>query len=153
MEKLRLNFTDEVDSGLSVSLFQGLFGRFLEVLDERVGELLGSRNGEVNLALVTDENIRLINRDFRGKDKATDVISCAYLEDDQLVSGGEVVAAGDMYISVETAKRQADEKNHSLKKEMQILFVHGLLHLFGFDHQNDEEEEEMEKWAKEILGY
>lgn len=151
MKKLELNFFDEVESGLKAPFFEEIFERFSEVLAERIEAMVPTQNGEVNLALINDEKIHLINRDFRGFDKPTDVISCAYLEGEEMPLMEEMVV-GDMYISIETAKRQAEEKGHDLETEVKMLFVHGLLHIFGFDHNTDEEEAEMEGWAGKVLA-
>ena len=101
--------------------------------------------------LIDDATIKAMNKEYRKKDSPTDVMSFAYLEvTDYKKEKGDVIV-GDIFISDDTAKKQAKEKGHSLKKELEILFVHGLLHCFGFDHRTDKEEAEMEKWAKKIL--
>ncbi|MEK7548061.1 MAG: rRNA maturation RNase YbeY, partial [Patescibacteria group bacterium] len=64
---------------------------------------------------------------------------------------GDVIS-GDIFISVDTAKKQAKENGHSLETELAVLFVHGLLHLFGFDHKTGREEAEMERWARKVLA-
>ena len=87
--------------------------------------------GQVSVLLTTDRNIRRLNRQFRGKNKATDVLS---------FPAGEAVAdevAGDLAVSVPTALRQAEEQGHSLAVEIKVLILHGLLHLAGFDHECD----------------
>jgi probable rRNA maturation factor len=87
--------------------------------------------GEVSVLLTTDEGIRGLNRRFRGKNKATDVLSFP-MED----SGHGL--AGDLAISVETAARQAAEQGHRLSVELRVLMLHGLLHLAGLDHETDD---------------
>jgi probable rRNA maturation factor len=89
--------------------------------------------GEVSVLLTTDVGIRGLNRRFRKKNKATDVLSFP-VED----SGFGV--AGDLAISVETAARQAREQGHKLSVELRVLMLHGLLHLAGYDHESDEGE-------------
>ena len=85
--------------------------------------------GEVSVLLTTDKAIKQLNREFRGKKKATDVLSFpAGLDGDH---------AGDLAISVDTAARQADEFGHSLLDEVRTLLLHGLLHLSGLDHERD----------------
>lgn len=137
---------------VSEAVFKRAFGRFKEVLEEVLESYLSGQPGVVNLVLVGDAKIQEINREYRGKDMPTDVISFAYLEQGEFIAEAREVAAGDIFISIDTAKKQATEKGHSLEREMEILFVHGLLHLFGFDHNNDSEEEEMESWAERILS-
>jgi probable rRNA maturation factor len=88
--------------------------------------------GQVSVLLTTDKNIRRLNRQFRGKDKATDVLS---------FPAAEAVApevAGDLAVSVPTALRQAREQGHALAVELKVLILHGLLHLAGFDHERDD---------------
>jgi probable rRNA maturation factor len=87
--------------------------------------------GEVSVLLTTDEGIRALNRRFRKKNKATDVLS--FPTDDPRFG-----SAGDLAISVETAARQAREQGHSLRVEVRVLMLHGLLHLAGMDHETDE---------------
>jgi probable rRNA maturation factor len=88
--------------------------------------------GEVTVVLTTDAAIRKLNRRFRGKNKATDVLS---FPADGI--GAEEIA-GDLAISVPIALRQAVEQNHSLSTEIKVLILHGLLHLAGHDHEADE---------------
>lgn len=92
--------------------------------------------GEVTVLLTTDSALRKLNRRFRGKDKATDVLS---FPADPLVRSPERLA-GDLAISVETARRQGAARGHSLETEIKILMLHGLLHLKGFDHESDDGE-------------
>ncbi|HEY3626112.1 MAG TPA: rRNA maturation RNase YbeY [Terracidiphilus sp.] len=87
--------------------------------------------GQVSVLLTTDRNIRRLNRQFRGQDKATDVLSFPAAE----AAAQEV--AGDLAISVPTALRQAREQGHTLGVEIKVLILHGLLHLAGFDHERD----------------
>jgi probable rRNA maturation factor len=104
--------------------------RFVREAQRMVG-LVGS----VDVLLADDRTLRRLNRDFRGKDKATDVLSFPAAED----FGGEFAGrfAGDLAISVETAARQAKEHGHSLRDEVRVLLLHGVLHLSGMDHEVD----------------
>jgi probable rRNA maturation factor len=87
--------------------------------------------GEVNVLLTTDPAIRKLNRQFRGKNKATDVLSFP-------AEGiGAEEMAGDLAISVDTARRQAADQGHALTCELKVLILHGLLHLAGYDHEID----------------
>jgi len=83
--------------------------------------------------LTTDAKIRRLNRQFRGKDKPTDVLS---FPADALVQKNEKLA-GDLAVSIPTALRQAREHGHTLAIEIKVLILHGLLHLAGFDHERD----------------
>ncbi len=87
------------------------------------------------MLLTTDAAIRDLNRRFRGKDKATDVLSFP-ANPLQSTKPAERVA-GDLAISVETARRQAAEQGHALAFELRVLILHGLLHLAGYDHETD----------------
>ncbi len=100
--------------------------RFLRRARERVG-----LEGEVDVLLTSDVEIKRLNRTFRKKNKATDVLSFPAPE--------EIFAehAGDLAISLETAARQAESFGHSLNDEVRILLLHGLLHLAGMDHEAD----------------
>ena len=89
--------------------------------------------GQVSVLLTTDREIRRLNRQFRGKDKATDVLS---FPADGFIQKTEKIA-GDLAISVPTARRQAREQGHPLSVEIKVLILHGLLHLAGFDHERD----------------
>uniref|UniRef100_A0ACD5Z8G1 Uncharacterized protein n=1 Tax=Avena sativa TaxID=4498 RepID=A0ACD5Z8G1_AVESA len=102
------------------------------------------------LLLCDDGFIRKLNKEWRNEDHATDVLSMS-----QHIPGLDIpiLQLGDLVISVETARRQAEERGHALLDEMRILMVHGLLHLLGFDHElGKEAEEEMEKEEEQILN-
>jgi probable rRNA maturation factor len=110
------------------------------------------KNGKITVVLLDDDEIQRYNRDIRGKDKPTDVLTFVYLEKsfDKQNKFKEMIL-GDILISLDTAKMQSKEKKHTLKKEVLILFTHGLLHTFGYDHNTDEEESEMEKMSEKVL--
>lgn len=117
-------------------------------------------NRECCISFVSSERIREINRDFRNIDKVTDVISFALDDEDEdmdpiknFMASDEnfVTSIGDIIISVDRAKEQAEEYGHSLERELGFLALHGFLHLNGYDHQTEEEEEEMTGLQTEIL--
>lgn len=89
--------------------------------------------GRVTVLLTTDATLRDLNRRFRGKNKPTDVLSFPATAP----ASGRKKIAGDLAISVETARRQAAEQGHSLATELKVLILHGLLHLTGYDHETD----------------
>ncbi len=89
--------------------------------------------GQVTVLVTGDATMRDLNRHFRGKNKATDVLS---FPSAHVLRGTENIA-GDVAISVETAIRQSVEQGHSLAIEMKVLMLHGLLHLAGYDHETD----------------
>lgn len=94
---------------------------------------------EISLTLVNDEEIAQINEEFRGIDRTTDVLSFPMFEAAEPLCFGS--SLGDLVISVDTMGRQAAEYGHSLRREMCFLFVHGLLHLLGYDHEISQVEE------------
>jgi probable rRNA maturation factor len=89
--------------------------------------------GEFSVLLTGDERLRTLNLQFRGQDKATDVLSFPTLP--EAASGGQ---GGDLAISLETALAQAAAYGHTLQMEVKILILHGLLHLAGYDHEHDQ---------------
>ena len=110
---------------------------------------------EISLSLVNDEEIHEINKQFRNIDRPTDVLSFPQLtfeegEEADVNENGEIVL-GDIIISVDKAKEQAEEFGHSMKREMAFLAVHSMLHLMGYDHMVDEERKVMEAKQEEIL--
>lgn len=122
---------------------------------ERTLEALGPPTGaEVSLSLVSDAEIRGLNRIWRGIDRVTDVLSFAQREGEGLVGpdsdGPE--ALGDVIIAIPRARRQAREYGHGLVREVAFLAVHGTLHLLGLDHQESAGEEEMNNWTERILS-
>ncbi len=106
----------------------------------------------VSVIFVGPRKIRQINRDFRHIDRPTDVISFA-LADDAATDPQDYVAVelGDIFINTDAVVKQAAEYGHSVRRETSFLFVHGLLHLCGFDHQNKTDEKKMISWQKRIL--
>jgi probable rRNA maturation factor len=91
--------------------------------------------GQISVLLTTDETIRDLNRRFRGKNKPTDVLSFPAASIRNAKAAERV--AGDLAIGVPTARRQAAEQGHALTRELEILILHGLLHLAGYDHETD----------------
>ncbi|MDD3861313.1 MAG: rRNA maturation RNase YbeY [Candidatus Gracilibacteria bacterium] len=151
---LKFLFTNESEVSQSKAFFAQTVAKFEKVLKIKIAEILKGNTGEISLTLVNDSAIQKLNRKYRGKNMPTDVLSFAYMEDAGVAQIREIsLQIGDIFISVDTAKTQAKEHGHSLKKELEILFVHGLLHLFGFDHGDDKEEREMEKWAGKVLEH
>ena len=149
---LKFSFTNTTKETVSEVFFLKYVKQFERVLKGVLEKYMLGRNGTLDLILIDDKEMQKMNRDYRKKDSPTDVISFAYLEVTEYEQEKGDIIVGDIFISVDTAKKQAKEKGHDLKREMAILFIHGLLHVFGFDHNSDKEEKEMEKWAKKILA-
>lgn len=93
----------------------------------------------IDFVFCGDEFIHKINKEYRGKDKPTDVISFALFCDDEGKIITDEINLGEIIVSVDTAKKQAQENNHSLETEIYYLISHGILHLLGFDHTTNEE--------------
>jgi len=113
------------------------------------------QQSEVSVTFVSNERIQEINREYRDKDKPTDVISFAMEElgegEVELVGTDMPRVLGDIIISIPKAVEQAEEYGHSFLRELGFLAVHGFLHLLGYDHMTEEEEKEMFTLQKEIL--
>ena len=123
---------------------------FEEIFKKTITTLGLNDNVSVSVIFVSDKKIHQINKEYRNIDRPTDFISFA-LSDYQGDNDYVAEELGDIFISVDAAKRQAKEYEHSEKREICFLFTHGLLHLNGFDHQTKEEEKEMIKYQKMIL--
>lgn len=110
---------------------------------------------EVSVTIVTNDDIQQINKEYRGKDTPTDVISFALEEEGEgeveIVGAEMPQVLGDIIISADRTREQAEEYNHSFKRELGFLAVHGFLHLLGYDHMTKEEEEEMFTKQKDLL--
>lgn len=100
--------------------------------------------------MTDNQTIRRLNANWRNKDRATDVLSFPMLENFTNYRN-ETLLVGDIVISGEKAKEQATHHGHSLRRELSFLFVHGLLHLLGYDHETEAEEAVMRAKQREIL--
>jgi probable rRNA maturation factor len=106
----------------------------------------------VSVIICGPVTIRRINRDYRGKDAVTDVISFALLDSEEDVEYEDQIELGDIFINRNRVFSQAQEYGHSVGREFAFLFVHGLLHLFGYDHMEEEDEKQMFALQKKIIG-
>ncbi|MCX8001456.1 MAG: rRNA maturation RNase YbeY [Anoxybacillus mongoliensis] len=110
---------------------------------------------EVSVTFVDNEKIREINRDYRGKDQPTDVISFALEEmgeeEIEIVGADVPPVLGDIIISVPKAREQAEQYGHSFMRELGFLAIHGFLHLLGYDHETEEEEKVMFAKQEQLL--
>ncbi len=112
---------------------------------------LNIENPLLNIVIVDNKRIQEINRDYRNKDAVTDVISFAFEEAKDL-EYENVRFLGEIYISYERCKEQAKDYGHSVRREFCYLAVHGLLHLLGYDHMNEEDKKVMRALEEEILN-
>jgi probable rRNA maturation factor len=113
----------------------------MTALGRKLGNLLksiGLPNAELSVLFVDDRAMRTLNRQYRGKDKTTDVLSFSLREGAFPRVQPDVL--GDIVIAVPTAARQAAEAGHPLGREIEVLLVHGLLHLLGYDHERGSDE-------------
>ena len=130
-------------------------GEILETM-ERAADLCTEMEGldpdscEVSVSFVSAEEIRTLNRDYRGVDSVTDVLSFPQYEDPEEMVG-ESIAVGDVVICDAKAKSQAEEYGHSYEREIIYLFVHSMLHLLGYDHMEPAEKEEMRAREEAVM--
>ncbi len=118
---------------------------------EKAAELHNiSASAEMSVLLCDNDYIRRLNRDYRNVDNATDVLSFALNEGSEF-SDEESDVLGDIVISVDKVEEQAKEYNHSAKRELAYLSVHGFLHIIGYDHMTEEEKKEMRNAEEKIL--
>lgn len=126
----------------------GIDPKGFQVYIKRLKKHVPKVDGVLNVIFVSDEYIQSLNKSYRKKNKPTDVLSFSYLETPEFK---ETQLIGEIYISVETAKRQAEEYETSLEDEFYKLFTHGFLHIFGYDHIEDEDYRKMHKIECEVL--
>jgi probable rRNA maturation factor len=119
-----------------------------EVLDR-----IGKPGATLTLSFIRDRQMRRLNRDYRGMDKPTDVLSFAYHEAEDPFAFEETTAHfGDVVISVETAERYAEEQGVRFAREIEWLVIHGTLHVAGYDHETDHGEmNRLEKRLRKAL--
>src|SRR5262245_31644137 len=110
--------------------------------------VLSTDRGEVSIVLANDSVIRELNRDWRGIDKPTNVLS---LPASAQTAGGDARLLGDIVIAYETLERECDDENRIFLHHLAHITVHGFLHLIGFDHQTDVQAEEMEGLESKIM--
>ena len=135
---MKLLYTDEVESSFKLEFFNML----VSAVFEKIGVDFDNEC-EISLLMTDDKSIRELNKDFRNIDKSTDVLSFPMEEETML---------GDIAISLETAKRQSESADIHIEREVAFLFIHGVLHLLGYDHETDpESEKEMFDLQEEIL--
>lgn len=157
----------DITIDLSHDINDDKFNEFLDKLYEeeylrnyveevlKIEEVESERPLYMSILLTNNENIRIINRDFRGKDSPTDVISFAYHETEDF-DVGPFDTLGDIIISLEKVEEQAKEYNHSFKREFYYILTHGILHILGYDHIDEEDKKEMrarEEFILEKFGY
>ena len=108
-------------------------------------------NVSFNLIIVDNKYIHELNKTYRDIDRETDVITFALEDEDSIIIPDNERILGDIYISIDKARSQAEEYGHSLLRELSFLAVHGFYHLLGYDHMTKEDEEVMFKKQEEVL--
>ena len=126
-----------------------------QIVSQKIKES-GLNGFEVNVIFTDDDSIREINKEYRNIDRPTDVISFAF--EDEVEGENKIIrndnlprTLGEIFICFEKCQMQSEEYGHSLDREMAFLFTHGLLHLLGYDHMNEEDEKIMFKIQDEIM--
>ncbi len=108
-------------------------------------------NSELSILFTSDNHIKELNKTYRKKNRPTDVLAFSQNEGSSIVINTSIL--GDVVISVDTAKRQADKLGHSVTEEILILLIHGILHLLGFDHAKSKKDAlKMQSKEKELLA-
>lgn len=128
---------------------------YAELMRLAFGHLKVTENYEVDVSLVDEETIHRINRDYRNVDRVTDVISFAFEDDESdlgKIIGDVPKMLGEIFICVPRALEQAKEIGNTAERELCFLFVHGLLHLLGYDHMRKEDEDIMFPLQETILS-
>lgn len=116
----------------------------------KAAEKLDVKDAIISIVLIDNKRIHEINREYRGVDRPTDVISFAFTE--EISPETDYTNLGEIYISLEKAHEQSIEYGHSFLRELSFLTCHGFLHLMGYDHMKPEEEKEMFSLQEEILS-
>lgn len=147
---MELVFQNDCDAAYDI--YEPIFD---ELARKTFKQLKKSTRVSIEVDFVDDERIHQINREYRHVDRPTDVISFAFddaVEGEVAIKGGPVHDLGVIVISIPRALSQAKDYGHSEKREITFLFVHGLLHLLGYDHGSPEEEAVMFGLQDTILG-
>lgn len=130
-------------------------GKYLKNVADKCLNLTGMKDFEIDLIFIGKKRMRDLNRIYRKKDKVTDVLSFGNEKDVKIkfiIPKDAEANLGEIFICMERAKEQANLKGHSLKKEVAILLIHGILHLAGFDHEKDEDARIMQKQENKLIA-
>lgn len=127
---------------------------FLEKVIQHALKIEGTDDrAEVSIVLTDDEHIRNLNKKYRGIDSPTDVLSFPMIDNfNEEMPYQDEIPLGDIVISLERVEEQRKDYGHSFERELAYLAVHGLLHLLGYDHMNDDDQREMRAREEEILS-
>ena len=136
--------------------------KYTDIIIKGLKYIGAPQSAEVSISFVSREEIQELNRDYRGKDNPTDVLSFPMTTAEEMTTAEDLtvaadgqetrpIALGDIIICTDVAQEQAETYGHSLDREINFLLVHGLLHLAGYDHEGPEEEMEMRQAQRDIL--
>lgn len=145
---MKLNIINQTDSELLKAYYPTLRKYYLAALRK----LKLKAHCTISLIIVDSAAIQKLNKDYRQHDEVTDVLSFAELDGDPRLLKQEAIYLGDIFINLDRVISQAEAYEHSLEREFIFLFIHGLLHCLGYDHQNKTEEALMIAQQKAILG-
>ena len=130
-------------------------GWLRRVVEKALNIAAVNRPVELSVVITDDDTIRQLNRDYRGKDEATDVLAFALSEDADatpFVSPPDGVSRlGEVLISCPQAKKQAKERGHPIERELALLVTHGVLHLLGYEHDDQPSRDRMRAIEDEVL--
>ena len=127
------------------------YEEIIEKVINKAFEIERLKKASCSIIIVDNSYIHKLNKEYRGIDRVTDVISFALEDDKNMVIPDGTRLLGDIYISLDKAREQAKEYGHSLERELCFLAVHGIYHLLGYDHEKEEEAEVMFKKQEEVL--
>ncbi len=148
MDILELNYLDIDENNLYKEIIKRVLQKCFEI------EKLENKNLYVNVVLTNAKNIKSINKEHRGIDRETDVLSFPMFEKDEIASldNTNEDILGDMVISIERVEEQAKEYGHSFERELAYMVVHSFYHLLGYDHMTEEDKKEMREKEENVLG-
>lgn len=130
----------------------GVFEQLFEEIAQKAEQRLKlSDDYELSVTFVRSRTIHTINRDYRGIDRPTDVISFAIRDDMEFEMVEGMNDLGDIFINIDYARKQAKQYGHSYRREIAFLFTHGMLHCLGYDHMKEEDEKVMFALQDDIL--
>lgn len=148
MDILELNYLDIDENDSYKEIIKKVLKKCFEI------EKLENKNLYVNVVLTNAKNIKSINKEHRGIDKETDVLSFPMFEKNEIANldNTNEDILGDMVISIERVEEQAKEYGHSFERELAYMVVHSFYHLLGYDHMTEEDKKEMREKEEKVLG-
>ena len=124
----------------------------IEKVVNKAFEIERLKKASCSIIIVDNSFIHKLNKEYRGIDRVTDVISFALEDDKSMVIPDDIRLLGDIYISLDKAKEQAEEYGHSFEREFAYMLVHGFYHLRGYDHMLEDEKKVMRQKEENVLG-